>query len=47
MKTLDVSNLPMVELSEKECAEINGGWIPVAVGVAIFVIATLWPKDAN
>jgi len=45
MTDLDLTKFGVQELDAKEMAAIDGGWIPIAVAVAVGLL--LWPKDAH
>jgi len=44
---LDLAKFGVRELDAKEMAEIDGGWLPIAVAAAVGVALLLWPKDAH
>jgi lactobin A/cerein 7B family class IIb bacteriocin len=37
----------VVELNETEMKNVDGGWVVIAVRVAIVAAALLWPTEAN
>ncbi len=47
MKNLNLENLGVQELNSKEMEVIDGGIIPLIVGIGFGLALLLWPKDAH
>jgi lactobin A/cerein 7B family class IIb bacteriocin len=43
----NLNDLGVVELNETEMQDVEGGWVVIAIRVAIVAAALLWPTPAN